>query len=71
MKSYRGARCGWAHLEVGPMNIRIRVLLVKIPLLARASFLRSNARKTLFGLKKNGKSVSHNVKVTGTITRIA
>jgi hypothetical protein len=53
------------------MNIRIGVNLVKIPLLARASFLRSNARKTFFGLKKNGKTVSHNVKATGTKTWVA
>jgi hypothetical protein len=53
------------------MNIRIRILRVKIPLLARASLLRSNARETLLCLKKNGKTVSHNIKATGKTTRIA
>jgi hypothetical protein len=52
------------------MDIRIRVNLVKIPPLLGASFLRSDARKSLLGLKKNGKTVSHNVKANGTTTRI-
>jgi hypothetical protein len=47
------------------LDLKIRVLT------ARASLLRSNARETLLCLKKNDKTVSHNMKATGKTTRIA
>ena len=53
------------------MDVRIWVHLVKRALPARASPIRFDAREAVFGLKTNEKSVSHNVKVTGTTTRVA
>jgi hypothetical protein len=56
---------GPAHLVFVPNHVRIRVHLVQGAFAARASCLRSNARKTLASLKKRKRIVSYTSEATG------